>query len=58
MEQWFRLAIFVLILLSFLRRIFKASMKAKTADPRARSVHGRKNDFRDIPPPPENPELG
>jgi hypothetical protein len=55
--QWLRLAVFALILISFLRRIFKAGMRGKT-DPRARSVQGRKNDFRDVPPPPENPELG
>jgi len=24
----------------------------------ARPVFGKKNDFRDVPPPPENPELG
>ncbi len=58
MEQWFRLAIFVLILLSFLRRIFKASSQGQAPSRLGRPVQGRKNDFRDVPPPPENPELG
>jgi hypothetical protein len=58
MEQWFRLAVIVLILLSFLRRIFKVSTQTKPPSGLARPTHGRKNDFRDIPPPPENPELG
>jgi hypothetical protein len=59
MEQWIRLGVIVLILLSFLRRIFKVNAQRK-ASPLglARPVQGRKNDFRDIPPPPENPELG
>jgi hypothetical protein len=57
MEQWVRLAVFGLILVSFLRRIFKARLRGNT-DPRARAVQGKKNDFRNVPPPPENPELG
>lgn len=56
MEQWIRLAIFGVILISFLRRIFKAGTQRNT-DPRARAVRSRKDDFRDYPPPPENPEL-
>jgi len=67
MDSWLRLVIFVLILLSFLRRISKARTRANSSSlpgqnnlPPAttRSRQGRKNDFRDIPPPPENPNLG
>lgn len=58
MEQWFRLAIFVLIFFSFMRRILKAAKQPKTPTNLARPPQGRKNDFRDVPPPPENPELG
>ena len=72
METWIRLAIFALILLSFLRRAFKAKSRtgipaptrptpdAKNQAPPVfmRPASGRKNDFRDVPPPPENPELG
>ncbi len=57
--QWLRLAIFALIFISFVRRIFKARGAQGKVPPRsARPVQGRKNDFRDVPPPPENPELG
>ncbi len=71
MDSWLRIAVFVIILLSFLRRIVKMKNQGKPSSPapqskvpttitptlgRARS--GRKNDFRDVPPPPENPELG
>ena len=72
MDTWIRLAIFALILLSFLRRIFKAQTRANVPGPAkqnantqervsqafARPLQGKKNDFRDVPPPPENPELG
>jgi len=73
METWIRIAIFALILLSFLRRISKARTRtnmpsAKVPTPEmqnqisptnfSRPRGGRKNDFRDVPPPPENPELG
>lgn len=86
-NSWVRIAIFAVILISFLRRILKAkarsgvptppaqsglpsSMQAKypsslqskfpaTITPTmARPLSGRKNDFRDVPPPPENPDLG
>ncbi len=73
MDSWLRIAIFAIILLSFLRRIFKIKTQggprfsctaeqssfdhAATDSWRGRS-RGRKNDFRDVPPPPENPELG
>ncbi|MFZ0478604.1 MAG: hypothetical protein WAL71_05595 [Terriglobales bacterium] len=72
METWIRLAIFALILLSFLRRIVKARSRPGVPTPTrqapdvknqappvfVRPASGRKNDFRDVPPPPENPELG
>jgi hypothetical protein len=97
MESWFRLAMFGLIIFSFLRRIFKARKRTdiptpntpaqtppvektpfgKTAVNRtpiefagsasppirvtptfSRPRYGKKNDFRDVPPPPENPQLG
>lgn len=78
METWIRIAIFALILLSLLRRIFKANAQRRTSgvpsppsipqNPASKMRHtfpltlsrpsGKKNDFRDIPPPPENPELG
>jgi len=67
MDSWLRIAIFALILLSFLRRILKVkaqrrppspTMQGSPVPPTARVRSGRKNDFRDVPPPPENPELG
>jgi hypothetical protein len=72
MDTWIRLAIFALILLSFLRRIVKAKNRTGAPAPNRqppvennqappvfmRPASGRKNDFRDVPPPPENPELG
>jgi len=77
MDSWIRLAIFALILFSFLRRIFKARSRANVPAPSrsttapkdqapqtfippifVRPTGGKKNDFRDVPPPPENPELG
>jgi len=72
MDSWLRIAIFALILLSFLRRIFKIKAQGRLSRPApqtnippanipqriARPRSARKNDFRDIPPPPENPELG
>jgi hypothetical protein len=75
MESWLRIAVFAVILLSFLRRIVKmknqgrpSSSAPPTRAPRsatptitptiARPRYGRKNDFRDVPPPPENPDLG
>jgi hypothetical protein len=72
METWIRIAIFALILLSFLRRIAKARTRTNIPSPKTqtpetqtqvppnylRTRGGRKNDFRDVPPPPENPELG
>jgi len=45
-----------LIAVLLLRRAFKV-MSSVPRTP-ARPQQGRKNDFRDIPPPPENPELG
>jgi hypothetical protein len=73
METWIRLAIFALILFSFLRRISKARTRTNVPSPKTQTPEmqsripptkfsrprgGRKNDFRDVPPPPENPELG
>ena len=73
MEKWIRFAIFALILFSFFRRISKARMRTNMPAPRAQTPEmqkqipttgfsrprgGRKNDFRDVPPPPENPDLG
>ncbi len=57
-EQWFNLAVFVLIIFSFVRRILKVNSQKKIPSNLARPARGRKNDFRDVPPPPENPELG
>ena len=71
MESWLRIAVFAIILLSFLRRIMKMKNQGKprSAAPQnkvpptipptlGRTRSGKKNDFRDVPPPPENPELG
>ncbi len=58
LAQWMRLLIFVLIILSFVRRIFKARTQGKVPPTVTRPQRGKKNDFRDVPPPPENPELG
>jgi hypothetical protein len=41
---------------------FPATMQnefpATMSPPLTRPRYGRKNDFRDVPPPPENPDLG
>jgi hypothetical protein len=58
LAQWFRLLIFVLIIFSFLRRAFKARTQGSAPPTLRRPPQGRKNDFRDVPPPPENPHLG
>jgi hypothetical protein len=101
MESWIRLAVFILILFSFLRRIAKVKSRPnilpnlpREAPPAStgpfstnpastdsistgpfskpgsnrppdritptfsRPRYGKKNDFRDVPPPPENPQLG
>jgi hypothetical protein len=71
MDSWLRIAIFALILLSFLRRILKVKAQRRPPSPASQSTlpptmtptisrprSGKKNDFRDVPPPPENPELG
>ncbi len=67
MDTWLRIAIFAVILISFLRRIFKIKAQGRSPSPAPQSNfpqimtrprQGKKNDFRDVPPPPENPELG
>ena len=71
MESWLRIAVFAVILLSFLRRIMKMKNQGGSRPPvrqnevpstitpaMSRPRSGKKNDFRDVPPPPENPELG
>jgi len=67
MDSWIRIAIFALILLSFLRRIAKAKAQGRMQAPAprgnvtptlARPRAGKKDDFRDVPPPPENPWSG
>ena len=70
MESWIRTAIVALVFFSFLRRVLKAKAQRGTPSPATRSNlpsatiprtprrYGRKNDFRDVPPPPENPDLG
>jgi hypothetical protein len=82
MDSWLRIAVFVVILLSFLRRLLKSRARVSTPpsnvpSPQAnlpptmrnqfpatispsmsRPRYGKKNDFRDVPPPPENPDLG
>jgi hypothetical protein len=85
MDSWLRIAIFAVILLSFVRRLLKSRARIPapssqgTVPPTmqnefpstvqnefpptitpamARPRFGRKNDFRDVPPPPENPDLG
>ncbi|MFZ3342560.1 MAG: hypothetical protein WA213_16880, partial [Terriglobales bacterium] len=92
-NSWVRIAIFAVILISFLRRIVKVKARSGVPSPTApgglssstqskfpstirsefpstvrssefpstitptmaRPRSGRKNDFRDVPPPPENP---
>jgi hypothetical protein len=84
MESWLRIAIFAVVLISFVRRLLKVKSRAGAptppsnipspqvdlpptmqnefpstiSPPLARPRSGRKNDFRDVPPPPENPDLG
>lgn len=76
MDSWLRIAVFAIILLSFLRRIVKMKNQGAPRFPAQQSKvpstrtpatitptlgrprSGQKNDFRDVPPPPENPELG
>ena len=68
MEQWFRFAFVALFIILFLRRAFRIKTRTTpnqttmtqptTISVLPRPRQGKKNDFRDIPPPPENPELG
>jgi hypothetical protein len=84
MESWLRIAIFAVILISFVRRLLKLKSRpgvpapssnvpspqdnlpstmgnefpSTITPPVSRPRSGRKNDFRDVPPPPENPDLG
>ncbi|HUB03162.1 MAG TPA: hypothetical protein VL983_10765 [Terriglobales bacterium] len=68
MEEWFRFAFIAVFIIIFLRRAFRiktpsspkqTTMTQPTMTPiPPRPRQGKKNDFRDIPPPPENPELG
>jgi len=63
MEQWLRFAFITVFIILFLRRAFRIKTRTSPTQPTLTSVpprprQGRKNDFRDIPPPPENPELG
>jgi hypothetical protein len=73
MEQWLRFGFVALFIVLFLRRAFRikartspnqtAPSQTTMSQPVTLSVplrprRGKKNDFRDIPPPPENPELG
>ena len=56
--QLLRVVVIALIIIQFLRRIFKAGAQPKVPQASVRPTQGRKNDFRDVPPPPENPQLG
>jgi hypothetical protein len=73
MEQWLRFGFVALFILLFLRRAFRIKTRTSpnqttpnqttVSQPAMMSVpprprRGKKDDFRDIPPPPENPELG
>jgi hypothetical protein len=56
-----RFIVLAIIILLFLRRVVNlknAGGVPRTPPQTPRPPQGRKNDFRDIPPPPENPELG
>ena len=56
--QLLRAALAAFIIIHFLRRIFKAGSQAKGPPGQARSLRRDPSQFRDEPPPPENPHLG
>jgi len=56
--QLLRVALVAFLIIHFLRRKFKTGTQAKIPPLLTRPLQGRKNDFRDVPPPPENPNMG
>ena len=56
--QLLRALVIAFILIHFLRRIFKVRSQGKFPPAQAPRVRRDPNDFRDEPPPPENPHLG
>jgi hypothetical protein len=56
--QLLRAAITALIIIHFLRRIFKVGRQSKLPSAQWRPARRDANQFRDEPPPPENPNLG
>jgi hypothetical protein len=56
--QLLRVALAAFILIHFLRRIFKVGAQGPVSPRVARPVRRKADEFRDEPPPPENPHLG
>ena len=56
--QLLRAALAAFIIINFLRRLFKARTQAKVPPGQARPLRRDPSQFRDEPPPPENPHLG
>jgi len=53
--QLLRAALVAFIIIQFLRRIFKAAAQAKVPPGQLPRVRRDPNQFRNEPPPPENP---
>ena len=56
--QLLRAALAAFIIIHLLRRIFKAGTQAKVPPAQVRPARRDPNQFRNEPPPPENPLLG
>lgn len=56
--QLLKAALAALVVLHFLFRLFKAGPQAKVPPAQARPLRRDPSQFRDEPPPPENPHLG
>jgi len=56
--QLLRAALIAFFIISFLRRKFKVAERGPVSPQGARPAKRGANEFRDEPPPPENPHLG
>jgi hypothetical protein len=56
--QLLRIALIAFLIIHFLRRRFKVGARGPAPPQTARPARRRADEFRDEPPPPENPHLG
>jgi len=57
MRAIFRAALVALVIIHFVRRWMKVGARDKATPQNPRPVWRRADEFRDEPPPPENPHL-